>query len=289
MRAVLRSCLLLTVATACSEKEENPTGTAGSDGGTEADSADPDGDGELRGNCPEGMVEIPPLQGELGEGDPILVDEYAGQQVVLGEYTLDGFCIDQYPFPGEGQPWTSDELDWDAVERWNTAVGAYGRRLCTVAELMHAAAGSSNWRYPYDRFNYRDGVCEPSDLTPSAPIGSFPECESPFGVRDFMVRSTWAVLDEQAGAAIREYYATDTGVLIPGGGQYAVWGGSAQQGTFYAPNNYGLHFYGPGDPGYINESVRGCAELGTPSAESEAAYDAFVADFVASGEGFAGL
>ncbi|HCH62998.1 MAG TPA: hypothetical protein DFR83_09350 [Deltaproteobacteria bacterium] len=289
MHAAHSACLLIGICAACSNKDDNPTGTAGEADGTATSADTADAEADLRGNCPDGMVEIPPLQGELGEGDPILMEQYAGQQVVLHDFTLDGFCIDRHPFPGDGQPWPSDALDWDTVERWATMVGSYGRRLCTVAELMHAAAGPDNWRYPYDRFEFRDGLCEPGDLTPGAPIGTYDSCESPYGVRDFMVRSTWAVLDEQAGEDIRAFYYTDTGILIPGGGQYAVWGGSAQQGTFYAPNNYGLHFYGPGDPGYVNESVRACAPLGMPSPESASAYAAFVADFVASGEGFAGL
>ena len=288
-RAVGPTCLFVLGTLACSGEDAGPSGKANTTEETGTGSGTTDVDEELRGNCPIGMVEIPPLRGPLGEGDPVLLDAYAGQQVILRDFDLEGYCIDRFPFPGEGQAWTSDAVDWDAVERWNASVGVYGRRLCTVAELMHAAAGPENWRYPYDRFEYREGLCEPGDLTPSSTIGTYDECESPYGVRDFMVRSTWAVLDEQAGEDIRAYYYTDTGLLIPGGGEYAVWGGSATQETFYAPNNYGLHFYGPGDPGYVNESIRACAPLGRTSGETDAAYQAFIDAFVASGAGFAGL
>jgi len=235
------------------------------------------------------MVEIAAMSGALGEGDPVQLDLYAGQVILERAFELPAFCIDRFPFPGEGHEWTADPLDWTAVEAFEAHVGGHGRRLCSVAELMAAASGPENWRYPYDRLAYREGRCESADLTPTDPIGSREECESTTGVRDFMVRSAWGVLDEQAGEDIRAYYMTDTGSLIPGGGHYAVWGGSASQNTFYAPNNYGLHFYGPGDPGYVNESVRSCADLGRPSAEAEADWAAFVDAFVASGQGFASL
>ena len=164
------------------------------------------------------------MSGPLGEGDPVLQEQYVGQLVLERSMSLEAFCIDRYPFPGEGRAWTSDPIDWSVVEAFEAEVSGYGRRLCTVAELLAAAAGPENWRYPYDRLAYREGKCEPSDLTPSSRIGSYPECESPTGVRDFMVRSTWALLDEQAGEDIRAFYDTDTGSLIPGGGYYAVWG-----------------------------------------------------------------
>ena len=282
--------VLLVCAVACTGKDDDgPVGSAGQDEETGDSSTTGDDTDDLRGDCPVGMVEIPALSGQLGEGDPVLQDQYAGQQVNLTNIELDAFCIDRFPFPGEGHEWTTDPLDWDRVDAFSAVAEAHGRRLCTVAELMHAAAGSENWRYPYDRLEFRDGKCEPGDLTPTAPIGSFEDCESPYGVRDFLVRSTWAILDDQSGEDIRAFYYTDTGLLIPGGGYYAVWGGSAIQDTFYAPNNYGLHFYGPGDPGYVNESVRTCASVGSGSASADAAWQDVVDSFVASGEGFAGL
>jgi len=241
--------LLAGCAWGCSEKDEGPVGTAGLDSDSGGGSSTDDEEREtLRGDCPDGMVEIPAFDGSLGEGDPVLQDRYAGQQMILTELSVEGFCIDRFPFPGEGQTWSQDPLDWERADAFSAVAEAHGRRLCTVAELVLASAGSENWRYPYDRLEYRADRCEPGDLTPSAPIGSFEDCVSPYGVRDFMVRSTWAVLDDQAGEEIRAYYYTDTGLLIPGGGYYAVWGGSAVQDTFYAPNNFGLHFYGPGDP-----------------------------------------
>lgn len=288
-RALVLSALL-SCTLGCSGKEEGPVGTAGSSSETGQSGTTGEGEGEeLRGDCPVGMVEIPAFSGSLGEGDPVLQDRYAGQQVVLTDIALDAFCIDRFPFPGEGHEWTQDPLDWDRVDAFSAVAEAHGRRLCTVAELMLAAGGSENWRYPYDRLEYREDRCEPGDLTPTAPIGSYEDCTSPYGVQDFMVRSTWAILDEQAGEDIRAYYYTDTGILIPGGGYYAVWGGSAVQDTFYAPNNYGLHFYGPGDPGYVNESVRTCASIGRPGASTEEAWAGVISDFVASGQGFAGL
>ena len=285
-----RAAWLLVALLGCSGKCDTASSNGGGTGGTDDSASDTDDpDEQLRGDCPVGMVEIAAMSGPLGEGDPVLQERYAGQVVLERQMTLEAFCIDRYPFPGEGYQWTDDPLDWSAVEAFEAHVSGYGRRLCTVAELMAAAGGPENWRYPYDRLAYREGKCEPADLTPTDPIGSFPDCESPTGVRDFMVRSAWAVLDEQAGEDILAYYMTDTGSLIPGGGHYAVWGGSASQDTFYAPNNYGLHFYGPGDPGYVNESVRTCASLGRPSAEAEADWADFVDAFVSSGLGFGSL
>ncbi len=281
-------CAWVAFAVACSGGDTgNPKGSPV--GSTETGTTDGgDSSVDIRGDCPLGMVEIAAATLELGEDDAGYAEPYLGQVVLAREMTLDAFCVDAFPFPGEGRAWTSDALDWDGVMAFQVAISAYGRRLCTVAELMHAAAGPENWRYPYDRLDFRDGKCEPGDVTPGDPIGSYPDCVSPYGVRDFMVRSTWAVLDDQAGEDIRAFYMSDSGLLIPGGGEYAVWGGSASQNTFYAPNNYGLHFYGPGDPGYINESVRTCAGLGRGSDADDAAWTAFVDDFEAGG-GFASL
>lgn len=287
----LRPVLLAVFGCACSGKD---TGSSPYGSGTVVDSGQAgEGEGEtedLRGDCPVGMVQIPALTGELGEDDPVLAEQYAGQVVLAREFTLDGYCIDRFPFPGQGLPWTVGDLDWGRVEAFAALAEAHGRRLCTVAELMHAAAGEENWRYPYDRLAYRDDRCEPADLTPTREIGAYERCESPYGVRDFMVRSAWGVLDEQAGEDIRAFYETDTGgTLIPGGGVYAVWGGSAVQDTFYAPNNYGLHFYGPDDPGYVNESLRACADVGRLAQGVEDDWATVVDDFVAAGGDWSAL
>jgi hypothetical protein len=265
---VLGGSLALAGALGCAE--EPKTGTAGSDDGTVLEGQG--GDDSEPANCPAGMVEVEGLSVSLGETDPALLEAYQGQVLEARGYTLDSYCIDQFPFPGRrGDPWPTDELDWDTVEAFAELAEAHGRRLCTVAELLYAGAGLYNWRYPYDADVFVADQCDPSDVTPTAPLGSFPSCTSPLGVQDFMVRSTWGVLDEQSGEQLRAFYeTTDGGTLIPGGGVYAVWGGSASQETFYAPNNFGVHFYGPEDPGYINESVRTCAPVGTPPEDVDA-------------------
>ncbi len=259
--------------------EEPKTGSAVQSGAVVG--AGDGGDEDVPANCPVGMVEIAPATVILGEWSEDRIELYLGQVLVEREYVLDGYCIDQFPFPGRrGDAWTTDELSWSGIETFSALAEAHGRRLCTVAELVYAGAGPENWRYPYDEVGFQDGLCDPSDVTPVDPIGALPTCTSPHGVQDFMVRSTWGVLDEQSGEDLRAFYRTDTGgTLIPGDGVYAVWGGSSSQGTFYAPDNYGVHFYGPEDPGYINESVRSCAPIGVPAPEVDDAWAAVQAAF----------
>ena len=261
--------------------EELKTGSAGSDDGETAEITG--GDDSPPPNCPVGMIELDAINVSLGEADPARIEAYQGQILAARGYNLEAYCIDQLPFPGKrGAPWPTDELDWQTVEDFAALAEAHGRRLCTVAELLYAAAGPNNWRYPYDPTSHIEGHCDPSDVTPTENLAGYATCTSPLGVRDFMVRSTWAVLDEQSGEDLRAFYeTTDGGTLIPGGGVYAVWGGSASQSTFYAPDNFGMHFYGPDDPGYINESVRTCAPVGVPPEETDAAWEALQDQFAA--------
>ena len=69
---------------------------------------------------------------------------------------------------------------------------------------------------------------------------------------------------------------------------YAVYGGTAQRDTFFAPSNFGIHFYGPDDysaevPAYVTDDVRVCADLGTLDSETEAEWAAFVSELAAGG------
>ncbi len=275
----LRAGLLLAGAVACGPEPEK-TGTAGVDDTGLLPGSDGGGSGAPP-NCPAGMLEVPGGTFTLGEWDPDQLERYPGQILKERSYTLDPFCVDELPFPGlRGAPWPTDALDWDIVVAFEAELPAYGRRLCTTAELLHAAAGPDNWRYPYDDLQHSPGTCEGNDLTPSAPLGSFSACVSPYGLLDLNVRSAWTVFDAQAGEDLRAFYQTDTGgTLIPGGGLYAVWGGSANQGTFFPPNNFGVHFYGPDDPGYVNESIRTCAAVGPAPAGADEAWAALVQDF----------
>ena len=51
------------------------------------------------------------------------------------------------------------------IEALDQTLEQYGRRACTISELMYAAAGPDNNRYPYGN-EWIDRVCDPDDANP---------------------------------------------------------------------------------------------------------------------------
>ena len=150
--------------------------------------------------CPSGMVEVAAAELALGEWDAALVESFPGTALAIDDYPVQGFCVDAYMFPGiRGWDWPLDGLTQSQMSLLEAQLATHGRRLCSVAEILLASAGTENWRHPYDAEARQDGVCDPDDLNPS-PIGTFPNCQSPLGVYDFEVRSTWARLDAVSAA-----------------------------------------------------------------------------------------
>ncbi len=233
------------------------------------------------GNCPADFIEIPAASElRLGESDQALLQQY-GPNDTIGLMTMDtaGYCIARWPAPGvKGAEWPTDGLSFESVGRLESMIARFGIRLCTVAELLYAASGPDNRRYPSEAHTGEPVLgCERDDQSPR-PIGSFPHCASPFGVEDLSVRSSWSRLDAYTAAAL----AQQREALTPPAGGLAIWGGTARTDTYYAPNNYGVHFHGQEETPYSDDSVRFCADLGSVSPESEQLLAAWLGVFSAT-------
>ena len=118
--------------------------------------------------------------------------------VTAHEVTVDAFCIEQQPFPGEGPNPPDGMTTWDAAQFDRMlATGHYGpRRLCDYTEYELAVAGpTANHRYVYGD-NANPSRCASDEATP---IGSMDSCMNPeTGLRDYgAVISQWVRLDEQ--------------------------------------------------------------------------------------------
>lgn len=262
-----RLALVALTAAGCAGGEDSGFSPNLSGGVDDADDtgAPPDYD------CPEGMIEVDATTAELGETLSQNVTLYEATTIPRITVATAGYCVDRFPLPGrEGAAWPPDGLGFDQVATLEAALPAYGRRLCTVSELMLAGAGPDNWRYPYDPAAYRADVCDPEPNTPLA-LGTYPDCKSPLRVRDLNVKSSWARLDAAVKAAIEPYYI-EWEQDFPGGGAYGIWGGTSAQNTFHSPDNFGIHFYGSGDPSYPSDGIRVCADTGALDEATEAAW-----------------
>ncbi len=222
--------------------------------------------------CPDGMVHIE--GGHLQLGEPEDTDRYKGGWIPRHAVELEDFCIDSYPFPGrKGAPWPSDGLTWDGLVILEGELARYGRRPCSISELMRAAAGPENRRYPTDAPKWDRQRCETNDHSPQ-PLGSFPRCRTPEGIYDFQVRSTWGALDEPTKQAFLDRWPPEDLWFDT----WAVWGGTARTDTFYAPNNYGIHFHGPGVAQFEDDNFRVCADPGATTVSGYGDWlDAFIA------------
>jgi len=118
--------------------------------------------------------------------------------VTRHDVTVPGFCVDPFPFPGQGAPNSPDGLTtWDAT-LFDEALssGHFGpRRMCGFTEYELAVAGPrSNLR-----FVYGDAPDPSRCATDEAePIGSHPACANPeTGVHDMgAVVGQWVKVDD---------------------------------------------------------------------------------------------
>ena len=217
--------------------------------------------------CPFEMIKLSGGNFMLGETDPWILEDYNKVVIPLSSIELDGYCISEFPFPGiEGDRWPKDGLSYPDVVKLDALVGELGLRVCTVSELLAAAAGEENYRYPYSSNEFVDRACDDDDYHPE-PLGSFDDCESSFGVRDFQVRSSWGRLDAKMEARLDELFVGDG---IPYDSIYASWGGTSRDDTYYAPSNFGIHFHSPEDSSYQDDNVRLCADI-----EADVDFDGF--------------
>jgi hypothetical protein len=231
-------------------------------------------------NCPPDFIEIDGGSVELGETDAKQLAQY-GPNDLIAQHLLDlkGYCIARWPAPGvRGASWPDDGLSASVVELLEEEIARFGVRLCSVSELLFASAGPDNARLPSTAHGSKAAAgCETNDQSPR-PLGSFPDCASVFGVEDFRVRSSWARLDAQMAAAL----SAQREALTPAAGGLAIWGGTPRPDTYYAPNNFGVHFHGDDPAAYLDDSVRFCADPGLMSSPQAAAYTAWVAVFAAA-------
>ncbi len=232
------------------------------------------------------LVGIGAVTTELGEEDLLIISRYGGDgsenQTIIphSSLSLDPFWIDRYPFPGlEGQDWFVDGLSHEMVSQLDDWLGDYGRRACTVSELLYAAAGRDNQRYPYGDGSFDINACDPDDSNPE-PLGTYTTCESPLGIRDFQVRSTWAQLDAQM---LDVMMATPQQPGFPGDYTHAVWGGTSRTDTFYSPNNFGFHVHDVLDEAYVDDGFRVCAGPDAPTDEQNTAYAYWLEDVIMAG------
>jgi len=220
-----------------------------------------------------GLVAIEGGTFTLGETD---ADSYADhlrpgevRQVILArEFELEDFLIAEFPFPGvEGVEWFTDGATHNTIEALTKQLAEYERRPCTISELLYAAAGPNNQRYPYGN-TFQAGLCDPDDENPQ-PIGTFTDCESDLGIRDFQVRATWGSLDPQILA-----YLNGEGDQQPIGEDldYGVWGATSRSDTIQAPTNFGFHTHGDDPTPYLDDGFRVCADQ-TPTQAKDLAYE----------------
>jgi hypothetical protein len=209
------------------------------------------------------------------------------------EVVVAPFCIEPYPFPGEGAAWTEDGMTaWDAqaLDRL-LKTGRYGtRRMCTMTEFQAAVAGpEANWPFVYGEL--QDAARCPEEGL----IGADPQCMNPeTGVHDYgAVLSHWVTADVDFIAhACDEPPCRGAGQRPLTEGQYIVAGGTARVQTRQAPlTPHTWHDHGVPNPEGCDamghdDQVAICADLdpgyggwGGPSgglAEGEVAWGALV-------------
>jgi hypothetical protein len=187
-----------------------------------------------------------------------------GVDQVPGHWSaVEPFCIDALPFPGQkGDVWLEDGLEAGKVKQWQQVLAQYGRRFCTVEELVWAtASGPANW--PFLTGTKPPTHCEPnSSWGDMRGLGEHTGCTNPWGVRDANVSSVWALaskeVDEVRG---QERWR-----------EFVIVGGTNRPDTFYAPTNFGIHTHDPGDSAYFDDQLRVCAD---PGAGLEAEWQLF--------------
>jgi len=247
-------------AEASAEKAE----TAAAEGGAPALGEKSAAAGHSR--APE-MVAVAGGTYRLGESDPDLVARFREGTIAAQDWRLNPYCIARHPFPGPPHPWFPDGLVLGDLQQLERDLVPTGRRLCHQGELLLAAAGPENWRYPYHPSRRSAEACDRNDSSPQ-PFASFETCVSPLGVRDFMVRSSWTRAPASEGVA----------------GGYVVVGGLMREDTVYASTNFGFHPHLMTDPRlFEDDGLRLCADPGEPSPQQDEAWAAFLSRAVDAG------
>jgi formylglycine-generating enzyme required for sulfatase activity len=133
------------------------------------------------GPCPNDMIKIPGGRYTLGrtaDGPEI----YALEPTTI---TTGAFCIDTYEFPNQVDTLPRINVTWQEAQQ---ACKQAGKRLCRSLEWEAACRGITSRRHSYGE-TFTEGRCftegaryyDDRDLRP---IGGFPGCATPEGVRD---------------------------------------------------------------------------------------------------------
>ncbi|MBJ95933.1 MAG: hypothetical protein CMP23_15835 [Rickettsiales bacterium] len=227
--------------------------------------------------CPPGMLYVDGGSFLLGEWDLEAYGPWSPDFVVQRAVVeLTPFCMDRFPFPGQrGAAWPRDGLDLALIAELERQLAPLGRRICTVGELLLAAAGPSNQRYPSAAKLRPAGHCDARDEDP-APLGSYPRCVSPLGFHDFLVRASWARLDEQGRALLTAQGAHhQPGFAV----DYLVVGGMMREDSIQAPTNFGVHIHQPEEPAFVDDGLRLCADPGTQNSEQQLRYEEWLSGY----------
>ncbi len=150
--------------------------------------------------------------------------------------SLAPFCVDAYPFPGQGHRYTTDGMTtWDARVFQNVlSRGNYGgRRFCTATELQAAVAG-----LPANQAVIYGDQHDPRRCPLEQPIGTDGSCRNErTGVHEYTaVVSHWVVADEDFVAHACDgppCRAAGNRPLTPG--MLVVLGGTGRVQTRQAP------------------------------------------------------
>ena len=237
------------------------------------------------GDCPERMIYVEGGAYALGEWDAAWLRRYCPNGVIEQfSLSVDAFCMDRFPFPGlPATPWPRDGLSHSGAQTLDRELQAFGRRACTISELLLAGAGPSNHRFPNQSDAWPRGTCDLGRGTPKQ-TGTRPDCTSELGFHDFGVRSTWGRLDKALAGHLASY-RSERGFL---GKAYGVWGGAAASDTYYAPTNFGVHFHDPQESGYRDDTFRICADADGGATDQDPAFQAWLGEYLEIGqfEGF---
>ncbi len=121
---------------------------------------------------PEGAL----VAGTPADRLPRLADEeMSGEQMIL-----DGFYIDEFPYPNEEGAIPLTNVSRDEARR---LCAEQGKRLCSELEWERACKGPDNLTYEYGE-KYRESVCKTGRQPGLRPSGFTIGCESAFGVKD---------------------------------------------------------------------------------------------------------
>lgn len=224
--------------------------------------------------------------GVTPSGDVLVIPHYF---MPIGEFYIEDFWIAEYPFPGRGEAWigrseTGGGLSYAQVSLLDERMApVFGRRLCTVEELLLAGAGPGNQRLPYGP--ERDVTRCDEDQDPTRPIGGFLDCVSPLGVHDITTRSLWAHIDDESRAHYNRR-AAEMGwnYQLPDDMPVLVVHGLNNRVADYGTSVQTIHWhFAPGDPWaegeanaqFVDDYPSFCADPARlPTAEQEAAFEA---------------